>query len=329
MSSHHIEQIKNSKFDEVPNSRNIIFLIIALSVNIFYLFVFPLLLNFNFTLVSFVALYFFIIPIHGSLIHEAIHGMLFSNSKINNLAGRVLCIHFANSYDKMAIGHVLHHEKSRTKYYCQEVYDSSRYGKLRANIKYYFDEFFGLYFRDFIFSTITCFLPKKIVFSVYKNKNIDGFYDTLITNVSSIRLEGILTIFILGLAIYLYGDLYWVFISMILIKSVVFSISAGLGHFDTPLNDIYFANNIRLPYFISRYIFMHFNYHGIHHSYPTLPWNLLPRRMEELKGKDRLGGFHISFLKAVLLKFYPPYPIDNFTNEIKPLTRKFKYFSNT
>lgn len=317
-------QIKISDFNEIPKKRNFFFFFLVLFVNIFYLYAFPFLLQNNRSILWLGIGYLFIIPIHGSLIHEAIHGMLFTNRTMNSFCGRTLSAFFGVAFDKNVIGHILHHQLNRTELYCEEVYNAKETSKTKGLLKYYYNEFFGLYFNDFIYSLILCFLPKKAILYIRRKTNIDNLYSLIHENKKYVRLEGLFNIFLLTSSLYVYGELYWVILVLIILKSFIFSTSAGLGHFDTPLNDIYFAHNISLPNFISRHIFMHFNYHGIHHAFPTLPWNLLPQKMIDLTNRHKIGNFHISFLGAVWQKLKPPVGLSNFPSEIQQFEQRLQ-----
>lgn len=313
----YIPQIKEDNFEEIPSIRNFFLFVLCCFHQIYFLFIYPLYLNHNFSLLMLIFLFVLIIPIQGSLFHEAMHGMMMKNRFINALYGKILCTFFGVSYEKLLIEHVIHHENNRKENYCDEVYTKKQGTKLKIYLTYYYKQVVGVYLKEFFFFLIICFMPKQSIVNImgwYKNQKNATY---ILDNIWNVRTQAIIHILMLSISFYLYSEnLYWVLPAMIFFKGVVFAVSGALGHFGTPLNDVYYAHNIKLPYLIGKYYFLNFNYHGIHHRYPTLPWIHLGNKMNELGKNSALGKFHVSFIKAVIKKFYLPIILESFSKKV-------------
>ncbi|HEU5398069.1 MAG TPA: fatty acid desaturase, partial [Gammaproteobacteria bacterium] len=82
-----------------------------------------------------------------SVIHEAIHGLLFPKRTVNDAAGRVLAALFGLPFQPVAFGHLFHHRRNRSRLDRAEVYpgDGSR---LRATLGYFARLLGGLYLAE-------------------------------------------------------------------------------------------------------------------------------------------------------------------------------------
>src|SRR5437016_7361540 len=86
--------------------------------------------------VALVLLCMAVTPLHWGLMHESIHGNLFSDSVANRRAGRMLGWFLCLSWDVMRFGHLLHHSNNRHEFDRPEAVppDGSR---ARAAVSYF------------------------------------------------------------------------------------------------------------------------------------------------------------------------------------------------
>jgi fatty acid desaturase len=74
----------------------------------------------------------------------------------------------------------------------------------------------------------------------------------------------------------MYGRYGWILALHFLIRAFLISFLDYLYHYASPLGDRLHGYNLRLPRWLSPLI-LNFNYHGIHHRFPALPWRSLAR----------------------------------------------------
>jgi len=72
----------------------------------------------------------------------------------------------------------------------------------------------------------------------------------------------------------LYGRYWWILAIHFLIRAFCISFLDYLYHYGSPLGDRLHGYNLGLPQWLSPLI-LNFNYHGIHHRFPALPWRSL------------------------------------------------------
>jgi hypothetical protein len=146
----------------VPWITNFILAGIQVSVNVFQLFVLPLYFlpkGMRWSLV--------LIPIAAlnnpfwALIHGAVHDLFSSSSRTNLGAGRLLSVFFGSPFHVLRLTHLSHHKFDRSPLEKgTEVYDPTRVSNLRANFKYFFYIFCGLYLLE-VSSAFLFFLPER------------------------------------------------------------------------------------------------------------------------------------------------------------------------
>lgn len=317
--------VKTSGFEEIPVCKNIAIFVFLVVTNIYHSFILPYLLHFNGTLVWTIIPCVILTPLLGGLIHEGIHRMLYPNPPTNDLLSRALSVFLGIAFDRIKLGHLLHHRFNRTQNNCEEVYVIKEKSKGKAIIKHYYKGFFGLYLSDFLFTHLLCFLPISIIAKIKSkydgqkivaNRSISILIRT--GKLKYVRYEGFLALLLLLGTIYCYGTFVWVYAIFLIFKAIILSSLDSLAHYGTPLNDILFAKNIRMPKLLSKVIFLNFNYHGVHHFFPTIPWDKLPEKIDKASlGRSR--GFHSGFLEAFLCKLRVPIGIKKFPKIIRTL----------
>jgi len=267
--------------------------VIHLALNIFVLFLFPLLL-----LPNPGAAVWIVLAISCtsnslfSLFHEAIHRSLAPTARLpllglsmNDLLGRVLGVFFGSPFDFVGTAHVTHHSVNRTPDEHVEVYDEpiTRAKRRSFVIGYYFFLLGGLYKAELIVPMLFC-LPRNVVQPMLTNAfQADPMAGQVLRRIfrspyhfRAIRIDASVILASIALSAVLYGRYWWILAVHLLIRAFLISFLDYLYHYGSPLGDRLHGYNLQLPRWLSPVI-LNFNYHGIHHRFPALPWRSLRR----------------------------------------------------
>jgi fatty acid desaturase len=227
-----------------------------------------------------------------SVFHEAIHRSLAPVARLpliglsmNDLLGRAVGIVFGSPFDFVGTAHVTHHSVNRTDDEHVEVYEASLPDAARrAIIKgYYFFLLGGLYKAELLVPMIL-WLPRRIV-----QPRLERLFqgDAMASQVlrrifrsslhlRAIRIDAALIAACIAVSAALYGRYWWILAIHFVIRALLISFLDYLYHYASPLGDRLHGYNLRLPRWLSPLI-LNFNYHGVHHRFPALPWRSLPR----------------------------------------------------
>jgi len=227
-----------------------------------------------------------------AVLHEAIHRSLAPTTRlpvigisINDLLGRIVGIAFGAPFDFVAIAHVTHHSVNRTLDEHVEVYDDALTvaGRRSFAFGYYCFLLGGLYAAEMIVPMV-CWLPRHIAESILtKAFGADPMASQVVRRVfrspyhfRSIRIDACLILVSIVASAVLYGQYWWILAIHFLIRGFLISFLDYLYHYGSPLGERLHGYNLRLPRWIS-VVILNFNYHGIHHRFPALPWRALER----------------------------------------------------
>ncbi len=264
-----------------------------LALNVFVLFVFPILL-----LPNPGAAVWIVVAIsctsNGlfSVFHEAIHRSLAPTARLplvglslNDLLGRVVGICFGSPFDFVATAHVTHHSVNRTEDEHIEVYDTSMTAAERRSfvLGYCFFLLGGLYKAELIVPMLFC-LPRNIVQPrIARTFQADPMASQVLRRIfrspyhlRAIRIDACIILAMIATSAVLYRRYWWILAIHFLIRAFLISFLDYLYHYGSPLGDRLHGYNLRLPRWLSPVI-LNFNYHGIHHRFPALPWRSLER----------------------------------------------------
>lgn len=241
-----------------------------------------------------------------SLIHEAIHDMFHPDRNVNAFFGRLLSILFGAPFRILRMSHLVHHKLNRRPVEGTEYYDRAVSTRARAAPGYYFQIFLGLYLAELL-SSAYFLLPRPALERV-RGKFIrpDGVSGVLMQNwlgaesLREIRIDGLLTILWLALASYGYGAHWPLLAALLLARGFLISFLDNVYHYATPVDEVFFARNLRLPAGGAG-LLLNFNLHGVHHVNPAIPWSDLPEALE-LEG----GRYQGEYLPAALAQLRGP-----------------------
>jgi hypothetical protein len=167
-----------------------------------------------------------------------------------------------------------------------ELYDQEKTSPASAAFGYYFQIFGGLYLVELV-SPLLFFLP-LIVLRRFRDRFVtpESVSGILMQNwtqaeaTEEIRIDGLLILTWFGWSLFCYGA-YWPLLLFILAaRGFLISFLDNVYHYRTPVNDIFYASNLRLPK-VPASVLLNFNLHGIHHRNPAIPWIRLPVAFRE------------------------------------------------
>lgn len=223
-------------------------------------------------------------------IHESFHGGLHPDRRVNELAGRAMTVAFGAPYFVARLGHLMHHRFNRSVLDRPDVYDPARSSWIAAALGYYPRLLGGLYLAELasylLFVLPAAGLPERIRAilkgdepSVQEVRKTALAQLTSAEGVAATRLDGVLTLGLLGLSLMLYGPWWPVPLAILAARGLMVSFTDNLPHYGTPLDQPRYAYNLALPTVLARLI-LNFNHHRTHHQQPTAAWQELPAQLQ-------------------------------------------------
>jgi fatty acid desaturase len=245
------------------------------------------------------------------LIHEAIHGMLSPNRKVNHWLGRGLSILHGSPFAVLRLVHLLHHKYSRVEDYA-EVYDPTKTSRRSAVIHHYYTVLAGRYWSE-VLANLIVWLPQGRRDRVIRNMMGDGeMSGRLQTNFSrrdtigEARLDAALCLALLAASFLLYRHHLLVLVAALSGRALLISFFDDAYHYGTARNLPEAPQPARNHELGPSWIILHFNHHGLHHRFPSLPWKALPAKARE-EGLVFDGGY----LASALRQLRGPIPISD------------------
>ncbi len=249
-----------------------------------------------------------------SLIHEAIHDMFSPFQRTNMTAGRLLSVFFGSPFRVLRMSHLMHHKLNRSPLEGTELYDPEKSSKARASLGYYFQILGGLYLFEVV-SSLPFFLPRHLLHQLeqrfFNRETLSGILVKSLMKdeaIREMRIDGVAILLLLGLSAACYGE-HWEFLVItLMIRAFLISFLDNVYHYKTPVDDVFYADNLWLPRFLSKTL-LHFNLHGIHHKNTAIPWSKLPKVFREESGQ-----FHGDYFVAAIRQLWGPIPLSDLPN---------------
>jgi fatty acid desaturase len=227
---------------------------------------------------------------YWSLIHEAIHDLFHPSRSVNAFFGRFLSILFGAPFRILRMSHLVHHKLNRRPMEGTEYYDRATSTKTRAAPGYFFQILMGLYLVE-VLSPGYFLLPRRLLAWAQKRfTRPDGVSGLLMQNwlgvaaLREIRFDGLLTVSWLTLSFVCYGARWPLLAAVLLARAFLISFLDNVYHYATPVDDVFYARNLRLPAAGAK-LLLNFNLHGVHHINPAIPWIDLPEAFDVEGGK--------------------------------------------
>jgi fatty acid desaturase len=246
---------------------------------------------------------------YWSLVHEAIHGLLFADRRANDAAGRLLGWVLAAPFRPLRVGHLLHHRFSRTRRERTEVYDPARTPRWRAGLAYYPRLLGGMYLAEML-AAAAALLPKRALAAVEQRLDNDETVAHLIVRAlrepgahAVLRGDAIAIALLYGASFALYGEHWWMLAAALAGRAFLISFADNAYHYGTALDAPRAAKNVHAPRWIEAAL-LGFTLHGTHHLHPSLPWHALRARF-----RAEGGAYDEGWLASLVRQLAGPIPV--------------------
>lgn len=225
-----------------------------------------------------------------AMLHEAVHGVLHTNRKINNNVGRALAAMYPTSFAVQKVCQLGHHMRNRTDMEFFEAY-TDRDNKTFKYISLY-AILIGIYWTYSPLGNLWLLIaPNSLKNSIFRDKDktgvghiggegmlgaLDNLSDKEINTMrieflGSLIFQTSLFIF-LGVKFLPWLACYWAF-------ALKWCSIQYADHAYSPRDVRNGAWNLKAPKFVQK-VFLNYHYHLVHHRYPHIPWDKLPNFVE-------------------------------------------------
>jgi fatty acid desaturase len=216
-----------------------------------------------------------------SIIHEAEHGMLHPNRKLNDLLGMSMAILFPAPFHLIRQGHLGHHRRNRSDDEAFDLYFDGDRPWLKWLILY--GILTGFYWMLVVLSNVAVlivpFLFKRRFFEF--DRPSAAFMDALNPRVFwLIQVEAVVTILFHGAILYCFPIPFLHYAIVYFGFGFSWSAMQYVHHFGTERDVLNGARNLRFFRWIDA-VWLYHNWHLIHHQRPNIPWIYLPGLSQE------------------------------------------------
>lgn len=216
-----------------------------------------------------------------SIIHEAEHAMLFSNRRINDVAGTMMALLFPAPFHLIRQGHLGHHLRNRSD---DEAFDLYFDGdKVLWRWMVWLGILTGFYYLTVVLANIVVVVApglldrrKKIESQLDIDRPGTAFLESLNPKYHSlIRGEAIAAIVLHAAIVWMTQIPIWHYLAMYGAFGFSWSAMQYVHHHETERHVTRGARNLWILRPIDL-IWLHHNWHRTHHEHPTIPWVHLP-----------------------------------------------------
>ncbi|MBL8872276.1 MAG: fatty acid desaturase [Planctomycetaceae bacterium] len=248
-----------------------------------------------------------------SLLHEAVHGILNSNRRCNEVLGILAGSFFPTSYTLQQYFHLGHHCRNRTDAEMFDLYYPTDNLWIKRFVIYAMPA--GLYWMSAASANVLfLFLPSLLSWGwlresrLMKHSGFDsmlsGIPDTkrmlrkIRSQIVVILAIQIATFWVLEIHPLAWLACYWVF-------GMIWGSLQYTDHAFSPRDIRYGAWNLKVDP-ITRWIFLNYHYHLVHHIYPSLPWVYLPKFVGSHEKRPSAWGNFCKLMCGPFLTTEPP-----------------------
>jgi fatty acid desaturase len=218
-----------------------------------------------------------------ALLHEAEHGKLHANPRVNEALGVLLGAMFPGSFSILRAAHLLHHRRNRSE---EEMIDLYRPGeRLKKTLSYYALISGLIWVGSPLLALALCVAPwpKTGAADADGPRNIRlaeflSFLDGV--RPWRVRAEVTLAVGLWAALVWALGLSLWPTLACLSTFAFLWASQQYVYHVRTPLHRVEGAFDLAMPRWMSLF-YLRFNYHLTHHRQPSVPWNHLPDVAEE------------------------------------------------
>lgn len=229
------------------------------------------------------------------LSHEAVHYLFHPNPRVNNWAGRILCIWCGVPFAGIRYGHLLHHRWNRIDDFT-ECYDKEKTSWISACF-HHFGVLLGGFYWGVVLGSVLLWLPKPLRQRVataasHDRPFLQRFFKVIMRPdvARENRFDAMVSILLYIIAFRIYGPLWGYFLAALLGRAFLVSVFDNSFHYESPRNPLGHPEISRNHAMIFPTLILNFNYHQVHHLYPSLPWIYLAAKAREV-GATCTGGY--------------------------------------
>lgn len=244
-----------------------------------------------------------------ALLHESVHGVLSSNRRINEIFGQIAAMCFPTGLRFQRTCHLGHHRRNRTDHEIFDMYYPDD-NKLLKWFQFY-SILTGPYWLSVSFGWIM-YLVFPWFFKIFtlpffkKEKSADAEMLLPFLNhpaATRIRIELACTVLFQILLWKTLGLKFWPTFACFWIFGMVWGSLQYADHAWSPRDIRRGAWNLKVNP-VTRFIFLNYHYHQVHHTHPRMPWLYLPKHVEP-------GSAMPSFFKIYIEMWKGPKPVDS------------------
>ena len=222
-----------------------------------------------------------------SIIHEAEHGILFSNRRLNDTAGAAMALLFPAPFHLIRQGHIGHHQRNRSD---DEAFDYWFDGEhpLWKRMQFY-GILTGFYWAVVVLGNfVVLFFPRVLDRSRFEfDRPSAAFMESLNPAYwPLIRLEAALVFVTHGAMLYWLDLRIGAYALMYAAFGVSWSAMQYVHHFGTERDVLNGARNLWIGWPLDA-LWLNHNWHLTHHRHPTVPWLYLPEVARDENQRER------------------------------------------
>ncbi len=220
-----------------------------------------------------------------AMLHEAEHGLLHGNRRINDTVGAMLALFFPAPFHLLRQGHIGHHLRNRSD---DEAFDFYFEGESRLwKTLQLYGILTGFFYLAVILSNLLALIHPRFLKARWADfdRPTRALLDSLNPRYFRlIRLEAIAVFLLHGTWIWLWGTPVWKHLLLLGSFGVLWSALQYVHHFGTERDVLKGARNLRTWKWLDA-LWLNHNWHRNHHSQPTVPWTRLPEITPENDGQ--------------------------------------------
>jgi len=211
-----------------------------------------------------------------AMLHEAEHGLLHTNRRLNDFTGAILALFFPAPFHLLRQGHIGHHLRNRSD---DEAFDFYFEGESRLwKTLQLYGILTGFFYLTVVLSNLPALLSPRLLKARWTDfdRPTRALLDSLNPRYFRlIRIEA-LAVFAVHISwMLLWNVPVWKYLTLIGSFGVLWSALQYVHHFGTERDVLKGARNLRTWKWLDA-LWLNHNWHRNHHARPTVPWTRLP-----------------------------------------------------